>query len=116
MPTLAAGVPPSDKPPLTIGGVKVSLLWMDWAPFLYDANLWDPAASVDRFGDDGLPIGRRSGAAGVTRRPRGSQADQVDRGRAWPPTCRHPLGSVRRERGVRCRSTGGIAEAIAPVQ
>lgn len=45
--------------PLTIGGEEVSPLWMDWAPFLYDANLCGyPAVSLPiGFGDDALPIG-----------------------------------------------------------
>lgn len=45
--------------PLAIGGEEVSPLWMDWAPFLYDANLCGyPALSLPiGFGDDGLPIG-----------------------------------------------------------
>jgi Asp-tRNA(Asn)/Glu-tRNA(Gln) amidotransferase A subunit family amidase len=45
--------------PLAIGGEEVSPLWMDWAPFLYDANLCGyPAVTLPiGFGDDGLPIG-----------------------------------------------------------
>ncbi len=45
--------------PMAIGGEEVSPLWMDWAPFLYDANLCGyPAVSLPiGFGDDGLPIG-----------------------------------------------------------
>jgi Asp-tRNA(Asn)/Glu-tRNA(Gln) amidotransferase A subunit family amidase len=44
--------------PLEIGGVEISPLWMDWAPFLYDANLCGyPAAAVPvGLGDDGLPV------------------------------------------------------------
>ena len=44
--------------PLTIGGEEVSPLWMDWAPFLYDANLCGyPAMALPiGFGDDGLPV------------------------------------------------------------
>jgi Asp-tRNA(Asn)/Glu-tRNA(Gln) amidotransferase A subunit family amidase len=44
--------------PLSIGGEEISPLWMDWAPFLYDANLCGyPAAALPiGFGDDGLPV------------------------------------------------------------
>jgi Asp-tRNA(Asn)/Glu-tRNA(Gln) amidotransferase A subunit family amidase len=45
--------------PATIGDERIHPLWMDWAPFLYDANLGGfPALSLPiGFGDDGLPIG-----------------------------------------------------------
>ena len=45
--------------PLEIGGEPIHPLWMDWAPFLYDANLCGfPALSLPiGFGDDGLPVG-----------------------------------------------------------
>ncbi len=45
--------------PRRIGDEDVDPAWMDWAPFLYDANLCGyPALSLPiGFGDDGLPIG-----------------------------------------------------------
>jgi len=45
--------------PAAIGGEPIHPLWMDWAPFLYDANLVGfPALSLPiGFGDDGLPVG-----------------------------------------------------------
>lgn len=45
--------------PATIGGEPIHPLWMDWAPFLYDANLGGfPALSLPiGFGDDRLPVG-----------------------------------------------------------
>ncbi|HVQ22601.1 MAG TPA: amidase [Candidatus Saccharimonadia bacterium] len=44
--------------PARIGETEVDPAWMDWAPFLYDANLCGyPAVSLPiGFGDDGLPI------------------------------------------------------------
>jgi len=57
--------------PRSIGDRDVDPAWMDWAPFLYDANLCGyPALSLPiGFGDDGLPmamqvLGRR-GADGL---------------------------------------------------
>ena len=76
--------------PLTIGDEPISLLWMDWAPFLYDANLTGaPALSLPiGFGDDGLPVGLqvqalpgRDGAVLAAS----ETIEQVVGWRAWPP-------------------------------
>jgi Asp-tRNA(Asn)/Glu-tRNA(Gln) amidotransferase A subunit family amidase/biotin carboxylase len=44
--------------PSAIGGHAIEPPWLDWAPFLYDANLAGlPACAVPiGFGDDGLPV------------------------------------------------------------
>jgi Asp-tRNA(Asn)/Glu-tRNA(Gln) amidotransferase A subunit family amidase len=44
--------------PDAIGGHAIELPWLDWAPFLYDANLAGlPACAVPiGLGDDGLPV------------------------------------------------------------
>jgi Asp-tRNA(Asn)/Glu-tRNA(Gln) amidotransferase A subunit family amidase len=44
--------------PASIGGVPIGLPWLDWAGFLYDANLCGyPACAIPiGLGDDGLPV------------------------------------------------------------
>jgi Asp-tRNA(Asn)/Glu-tRNA(Gln) amidotransferase A subunit family amidase len=124
-PTLGCeAFPHGTNHPLTIGGVEVSALWMDWAPFLYDANLCGyPAASIPiGFGDDGLPIGLQ--VMGLRARDGAVLAaaeliESIVGRRAWPPDPStsgariRPAVSVAYDVGP----TGGIAEeAIAPVQ
>ena len=81
--------------PRRIGDEDVDPAWMDWAPFLYDANLCGyPALSLPiGFGDDGLPIamhvlGRR-GADGLVL---GASAtiEAIVGTVAWPPDVRPP--------------------------
>jgi Asp-tRNA(Asn)/Glu-tRNA(Gln) amidotransferase A subunit family amidase len=76
--------------PRRIGAEDVDPAWMDWAPFLYDANLCGyPALSLPiGFGDDGLPIGMhvlgRRGADGLVLGA--SEAIEAIVGAvAWPP-------------------------------
>jgi Asp-tRNA(Asn)/Glu-tRNA(Gln) amidotransferase A subunit family amidase len=76
--------------PVRIGDEEIDPAWMDWAPFLYDANLCGyPALSLPvGFGDDGLPVavqvlGRR-GTDGLVLAV--SEAIEAIVGAvAWPP-------------------------------
>jgi Asp-tRNA(Asn)/Glu-tRNA(Gln) amidotransferase A subunit family amidase len=123
-PTLGCeAFPHGTNHPLTIGGVEVSALWMDWAPFLYDANLCGyPAASIPiGFGDDGLPIGlhvmglrARDGAVLAAA----ELVESIVGRREWPPEATMPLvgdhpGAVA---AYDAGAGGGIVEeTIAPV-
>ena len=76
--------------PRRIGDEDVDPAWMDWAPFLYDANLCGyPALSLPiGFGDDGLPIamhvlGRR-GADGLVLGA-SETIEAIVGAVAWPP-------------------------------
>ena len=76
--------------PLEIGGEPIHPLWMDWAPFLYDANLGGfPALSLPiGFGDDGLPVGLQVQALPGHDGAVLAAAETIERvvgWRAWPP-------------------------------
>jgi Asp-tRNA(Asn)/Glu-tRNA(Gln) amidotransferase A subunit family amidase len=76
--------------PLEIGGEPIHPLWMDWAPFLYDANLGGfPALSLPiGFGDDGLPVGLQVQALPGHDGAVLAAAQTIERvvgWRAWPP-------------------------------
>jgi len=124
-PTLGCeAFPHGTNHPLTIGGVDVSALWMDWAPFLYDANLCGyPAASIPiGFGDDGLPIGLQ--IMGLRARDGAVLAaaelfEAIVGARSWPPDpWAHaaepdPVQHVEYDAGP---AAGSGDEAIASVQ
>ena len=76
--------------PARIGETEVDPAWMDWAPFLYDANLCGyPAVSLPiGFGDDGLPValqvlGRRGADGSVLAAAETIEA--IVGAVAWPP-------------------------------
>ena len=76
--------------PRRIGDEDVDPAWMDWAPFLYDANLCGyPSLSLPiGFGDDGLPIamhvlGRR-GTDGLVLAA-SETIESIVGAVAWPP-------------------------------
>ncbi len=76
--------------PDRIGDEPISPLWMDWAPFLYDANLGGfPALSLPiGVGDDGLPIGLQVQALPGRDGTVLATAETIERvvgWRAWPP-------------------------------
>ena len=50
--------PLGKRHPDVVGDMKITPPWLDWAGFLYDANLAGlPAAALPMgFGDDGLPV------------------------------------------------------------
>ena len=81
--------------PAVIGDEAISPLWMDWAPFLYDANLGGfPALSLPiGTGDDGLPIGLQVQALPGRDGALLAVAETLERivgWRAWPPEA--PVG------------------------
>jgi Asp-tRNA(Asn)/Glu-tRNA(Gln) amidotransferase A subunit family amidase len=76
--------------PPTIGGEAIHPLWMDWAPFLYDANLGGfPALSLPiGFGDDGLPVGLQVQALPGRDGAVLAASETIERvvgWRSWPP-------------------------------
>ncbi len=76
--------------PAIIGDEPISPLWMDWAPFLYDANLGGfPALSLPiGTGDDGLPVGLQVQSLPGRDGSILAAAETIERivgWRAWPP-------------------------------